>query len=79
MFCILYVVAVKYKGLSKKGLLSGLFLIFYGIFRIIIEFFREPDLQIGFLADSFTMGQVLCLPMIAIGIFVIFYNCRKCR
>ena len=79
LFCILFVVATRYKGLHKSGLLSGLFLLFYGMFRIIVEFFREPDMQIGFLAGSFTMGQILCLPMIAIGVFVIFYRSRQWR
>ena len=79
LFCMLLIVAIKYKGLQKRGLLSGLFLLFYGIFRIIVEFFREPDVQIGFLAGAFTMGQVLCLPMIAIGVYIIFYSFRKCQ
>ncbi|MDP4708444.1 MAG: prolipoprotein diacylglyceryl transferase [Rickettsiaceae bacterium] len=74
LFCILFVVAIKYRGLSKRGLLSGLFLILYTIFRIIIEFFREPDVQIGFFAGSFTMGQLLSIPMLVAGIFLIYYS-----
>lgn len=50
---------------------SGLFMICYGIFRFIVEFVREPDSHIGFLAWGWvTMGQVLSLPMIALGIFM---------
>ena len=74
LFCIMCVAALNFNALSRAGLLSGLFLIFYSIFRIIIEFFREPDIQIGLLAETFTMGQLLCLPMLIIGIFLIFYS-----
>ena len=79
LFCILSFAALKFKALNKKGILSGIFLIGYSIFRIIIEFFREPDLHIGFLAGGFTMGQLLCLPMLGVGVVVIFYSCRQCR
>ncbi len=41
------------------------FMLFYGIIRFFLEFFREPDPHIGFLFGLFTMGQVLCLTMIA--------------
>ena len=51
-----------------KMAVSGLFLLFYGLFRSIVEFFREPDGHIGFIAlDWLTMGQVLSLPMILLG------------
>jgi phosphatidylglycerol:prolipoprotein diacylglycerol transferase len=47
---------------------SALFLILYGAFRILVEFVREPDAHIGYLAsDWFTMGMALSLPMIAFG------------
>lgn len=48
---------------------SGLFATCYGVFRFIVEFVRVPDSQLGYLAfDWLTMGQVLCVPMIAVGI-----------
>lgn len=48
----------------------GLFSLFYGIFRILVEFVREPDEHIGYLAwDWLTMGQVLSLPLVALGVF----------
>lgn len=51
---------------------SGMFLLWYGIFRFVVEFVRLPDAQLGYLAfDWLTMGQVLCLPMIIIGIILI--------
>jgi phosphatidylglycerol:prolipoprotein diacylglycerol transferase len=61
----------------KDGMMVGFFLIFYGILRFIIEFFKEPDPQIGFLLTYFTMGQVLCIAQIAAGVVLIFYLNRK--
>ncbi|MFZ0929930.1 MAG: prolipoprotein diacylglyceryl transferase [Syntrophobacteraceae bacterium] len=61
----------------KDGMMVGFFLIFYGIFRFIIEFFREPDPQVGFLLTYFTMGQLLCIAMIAAGVVLIFFLNRK--
>jgi phosphatidylglycerol:prolipoprotein diacylglycerol transferase len=51
---------------------SGMFLLFYGIFRFIVEFVRLPDPQVGYLAFGWlTMGQLLSLPMIVFGIVLI--------
>ena len=71
--CILFIIlALIYrKKSSSPGFASGMFLILYGIFRIIVELFREPDVQIGYLLEFITMGQVLSIPMIAVGIFLI--------
>jgi len=49
------------------GYLSAAFLVLYGIFRFSVEFVREPDVQVGYLFTWFTMGQLLCLGMIALG------------
>ena len=51
----------------------ALFLVAYGIMRIIVEFFREPDEHIGFVAMSLTMGQLLCLSMIACGLAALLF------
>jgi phosphatidylglycerol:prolipoprotein diacylglycerol transferase len=53
------------------GFLFSLYLIGYGTVRFCIEFFREPDAQLGFVAGVLTMGQILCLVMIAIGFILI--------
>lgn len=53
------------------GLTTGLFMIFYGLFRFLVEFFRQPDIQIGLFYDIISMGQILSIPMIIIGIFFI--------
>ncbi|QEY60711.1 prolipoprotein diacylglyceryl transferase [Metapseudomonas lalkuanensis] len=57
---------------------SGMFALFYGIFRFTVEFVRVPDAQLGYLAFGWlTMGQILCLPMIIGGIFLIVWAHRR--
>jgi len=59
---------------------SGLFLLLYGIFRFFIEFYRVPDAQPGYLAWGWvTMGQVLTVPMIAVGGIMIAMGYRSTR
>jgi phosphatidylglycerol:prolipoprotein diacylglycerol transferase len=60
-----------------RGTMLSFYLIGYGLIRFIIEFFRQPDAQIGFVFLSFSMGQVLCSIMIVCGIFLLFYLYRK--
>jgi phosphatidylglycerol:prolipoprotein diacylglycerol transferase len=54
-----------------RGELTGWVLTLYGVFRILVEFFREPDVQIGFLAGGVTMGQLLSLPVLAGGVWLL--------
>ena len=54
------------------GLISGLFLIFYSIFRFTIEFVRVPDQQLGYLLFNLTMGQVISLIFFIFGVVLIF-------
>lgn len=63
----------------KDGMMVVFFLLFYGIFRFIIEFFKEPDPQLGFLLGYFTMGQLLCIAMIAAAGLLAFYLNRNKR
>ncbi len=57
----------------SRGMMAGLFLIGYGFFRFLVEFVRQPDEHLGFLAmDWFTMGMLLSLPMIIIGLAFVF-------
>lgn len=58
------------------GSISAMFLIFYGLFRFLVEFTREPDPQLGFVWGPFTMGQMLSAPMILIGIALLIYARR---
>ncbi len=55
-----------------QGELAADFLILYGLFRILIEFFREPDVQVGYFWGLFTMGQLLSGLMILGGCFLVF-------
>jgi phosphatidylglycerol:prolipoprotein diacylglycerol transferase len=61
----------------KDGMMIAFFFLFYGILRFLIEFFKEPDPQIGFLFRYFTMGQILCMAMIAASIVMILYLNRN--
>ncbi|MFE1600292.1 prolipoprotein diacylglyceryl transferase [Methylobacterium sp. ID0610] len=72
-------VAVRRFGFRRPGLVGGIFVIGYALARTACEFFREPDAQLGFLFGTevsalnggITMGMVLCVPMLIIGIVVI--------
>jgi len=59
------------------GAVSGLFLTCYGLFRFLVEFVREPDAQLGFVFGPFTMGQLLSVPMILIGLAILYWSSRK--
>jgi phosphatidylglycerol---prolipoprotein diacylglyceryl transferase len=59
-----------------RGAVSGVFLMGYGAFRFVAEFFREPDAFLGLLALGLTMGQWLCLPMIAAGLALFVWSRR---
>ncbi len=70
---ILFIILIYFrkKGFMKiPGLISGLFLIFYSIFRFVIEFFRAPDFQLGYLIFNLTMGQIISFIFLLIGIFI---------
>lgn len=73
LFALLHVPAVR----QRPGILSGVFLIGYGIFRSIGEMFREPDAQLGYIMEGITMGQVLSVPVILFGIGVLFFAFKK--
>ena len=61
-----------------QGTFVGAFLVLYGIFRFLIEFVREPDVQLGYLWGGWlTMGQVLSVPLIIGGILVLIYAAKR--
>jgi phosphatidylglycerol:prolipoprotein diacylglycerol transferase len=72
LFILLFVAARRFRVLRYPGMESGLFFCGYAVCRIIAEFFREPDIQIGYLMGGITMGQILSLPMLAFGIAFIW-------
>jgi phosphatidylglycerol:prolipoprotein diacylglycerol transferase len=65
---VLVQIVVRGGGLKRPGLVSGVFVAGYGVARIVGERFREPDAQIGFLAGGLTMGMLLSIPMVLIGL-----------
>jgi len=71
LFIILYFICRKPRTL---GLAAGTFLIGYGVFRSIVEFFREPDAHLGLYLSFISKGQILSIPMILIGLFIIYYG-----
>jgi len=62
---------------ERAGILSGAFLLGYGIFRTLAELFRQPDANLGFLYAGATMGQLLSLPMIVAGVMLIWFGARR--
>ncbi|HYC05991.1 MAG TPA: prolipoprotein diacylglyceryl transferase [Azospirillaceae bacterium] len=71
LFVVLWLLSRRREIMERHGILCGVFFIGYGLSRIIVEFFREPDAQLGYLAGVFTMGQLLSLPMVLVGIWMI--------
>ncbi len=70
LFIVLAILARRESVRRHPGMLAGLFLIGYGLARFFVEFFRQPDPQLGFLWLGATMGQILSLPMIALGLWL---------
>ena len=62
--------SILFRKNYKTGTCSYIFLIFYGIFRIFSEFFREPDLQVGYIFNLISMGMILSFLMIFAGIII---------
>lgn len=72
---ILFIILWVYSRYPRKiGQTSGLFLIGYSLSRIFVEFFREPDQHLGLFLEYITMGQILSLPMLFVGIFLMSSN-----
>ena len=79
---ILFLILIYFRNkgfLKYPGLISGIFLIFYSIFRFIIEFFRVPDSQLGYLFYNLTMGQIISVVFLVFGIYLIItkYEIKK--
>jgi phosphatidylglycerol---prolipoprotein diacylglyceryl transferase len=62
-----------------QGFLFGVLLVGYAVARIVVEFFREPDIQVGFLFGGITMGQLLTLPVLIAGIWLLWWSTRPGR
>jgi phosphatidylglycerol:prolipoprotein diacylglycerol transferase len=68
---------IRRAGLRRPGLVMGLFTAGYGLARITAEFFREPDVQLGYLFGGATMGMLLSVPLVAIGLVLVAYAVRR--
>ena len=68
---VMLLLARRPRNEGERGLPAGVFLVGYGIARSVVELFREPDAQLGFLLGGLTMGQLLSLPMIAGGLWLV--------
>lgn len=71
LFLLLFFLARRASALQRPGFLSGVFLIGYGASRFFVEFFRQPDAQLGLIFGPLSMGQLLCLPMLGLGMFLV--------
>jgi phosphatidylglycerol:prolipoprotein diacylglycerol transferase len=70
LFVVLQILVHRPAIRARRGFLTGVFLCGYGLARIVGEFFRQPDANLGFLFAGATMGQVLSLPMVLIGLWL---------
>ena len=70
VFLFIIMNLILFRNNYKTGTCSYMFLIFYGIFRAFSEFFREPDSQVGYLFNHFSMGMILSFLMILAGIII---------
>ncbi len=79
---LLFIILIFFwrKGFVKKpGIISGLFLIFYSVFRFFIEFLRVPDEQLGYLFFNLSMGQIISIIFLLVGIYIVIkkYEIKK--
>jgi phosphatidylglycerol:prolipoprotein diacylglycerol transferase len=74
LFAVLWFLKDRVK---KRGAVTALFVMLYGVFRFSLEFFREPDPQLGFVAGPFSMGQVLSFLMFLAGAILFFVRVRR--
>ncbi|MBN9021047.1 MAG: prolipoprotein diacylglyceryl transferase [Rhizobiales bacterium] len=77
LFIVLRVLTNRLGKLQQPGFVSGAFAAGYGIARTTAEFFREPDIQIGYLAGGLTMGMLLSIPMIVAGVALMLWASRR--
>lgn len=62
---------------NKQGIISGTFLLAYGAIRFFVEYFRQPDSHMGFVALQLSMGQLLSIPMVIIGLLLLMKSLKK--
>ena len=72
LFIILFIYFKKKPKKYHIGNISAIFLIFYSIFRFLIEYLRQPDSHLGLVYYYFSMGQLLCIPLFLAGLIIFF-------
>jgi phosphatidylglycerol---prolipoprotein diacylglyceryl transferase len=77
LFVFLRLLTHRYQRLATPGFVSGGFAFGYGLARTFAEFFREPDIQIGFLPGGLTMGMILSTPMVMAGAIAMLLAARR--
>ena len=75
LFLVLFAL-VRLGALARTGLVTGAFLVGYGLSRLSVELFRQPDAHLGFLLGGTTMGQLLSLPMLLAGLGFVLWSLR---
>lgn len=73
LFLVLWALSRRKRG---DGLIIGTLVGLYGVFRLVIEFFREPDVQLGYILGPLTMGQLLTVPMVLVGGWLVWRALR---
>jgi phosphatidylglycerol:prolipoprotein diacylglycerol transferase len=76
LFTVLAVM-IRFGALKRPGLILGSFIFIYGLTRIAGEHFREPDPQLGFLWGGLTMGMLLSIPMLIVGMILVVLAVRR--
>jgi phosphatidylglycerol:prolipoprotein diacylglycerol transferase len=76
LFTVLAVM-IRLGALKRPGMILGAFILIYGLTRIAGEHFREPDAQLGFLWGGLTMGMLLSIPMLIVGLVLIVLAVRR--
>jgi phosphatidylglycerol:prolipoprotein diacylglycerol transferase len=76
LFLAVRIATHRFKALQHPGRASGIFALGYGLSRIAVEFFREPDSFLGYFAGFITMGMILSLPLCAVGIWLLLRSRR---
>ncbi len=75
---LLFIILWRYSAVPRRpGQVAGMFLIGYGVLRFVAEFAREPDAFLGTVTLGLTMGQLLCLPMLAFGLWLLLRRTRS--
>jgi phosphatidylglycerol---prolipoprotein diacylglyceryl transferase len=72
LFGIVCLIYLATSARVRPGLLTGVFAGGYALARLFVEFFREPDAHLGFLAGGITMGQILSVPLLLLGVFLVW-------